>query len=179
MTIVGISVLSTYQAIRNKKIPSSNCLIIKVKPMISCPLLQPAADTFLWNIVQKMWESARLLACIPLPDLLTPTSLFTVRSWEIGTLMLHCIVRYWEPFHSDLNIAIPYFSIIKLSWNPHFAIYYWPLDKKENWILVKYIFLSLSSYYMIGTELAKVAAASVCPTSAKKLETTYNFATYY
>ena len=97
--------LSTYQTIRNKKIPSSNCLIIKVKPMISCPLLQPAADTFPWNIVQKMWESARLLACIPLLDLLTPTSLLQSGpeklvswSWHLHCQILRTLLLL------DLNI---------------------------------------------------------------------------
>ena len=142
MTVVGISVLSIYQAIRNKKIPSSNCLIIK-QPVISCYLLQPTADTFLWNIVQKMWESARLLACIPLPDLLTPTSLLQSgpENWYLDLdicivkyLEPCCIVRYQEPCYSlTSTLKIPYFSITKLNWKYlHFAIYYWPLEQERK-----------------------------------------------
>ena len=93
-----------------------------------------------------MWESVRLLSLYSPARLADSTSLITVRSWELGTLILtlHCqILRTWSTLTSTLQI--PYFSITKLSWKiPTLLLLIISLlDKKED---IEYW---LNTYFLI------------------------------
>ena len=142
MTIVGISVFIYLSSIRNKKIPSSNCLIIKVKPMISCPLLQPArlADSNLINYSQvlRTWHPDVTLHCQILRTLL-------LLDLNIENSLLQ---------HNQVKLKISTFCHLLLAIGQ---------ERKLNTDI-------FSSFVPLLFDWDRTHQVSVCPTSAKKLE---------